>query len=194
MKKKILNDLYNKSKKSVSDIAGQLNCSEHKMNYWLRKHSIKKRSISEAIYIKNNPKGDPFVFRKPKTKGECILFGLGIGLYWGEGTKANKNTIRLGNSDPELIKRFIRFLELFFGIKKSQLKFQLQIFSDLKEKEIILYWEKYLGITSNQLYKTVITPSRSLGTYRKKSSYGVMTVLYGNTKARNILCGLLQTT
>ncbi len=191
MDEKTLRYLYSNSKKSVRDIAEQLNCSEHKVNYWLKKYSIAKRTISEAVYLKNNPLGDPFCIRKPTKKEDLILFGMGIGLYWGEGTKANKNAVRLGNSDPILIKIFIKFLDSFFGVKKDKLKFQLQVFSDLDVESVINYWIKLLGIKRDQLYKTIITPHRSLGTYRKRSSYGVMTLYYGNTKLRNILCNLL---
>ena len=127
----ILKKLYLKEKKSVFEIAGLLKCSESKVNYWIRKYKIPKRSISDAIYIKHNPKGDPFRVNMPKNLEETKLFGLGLGLYWGEGNKANKNSIRLGNTDPKLIKNFIEFLIKFFSIKKSDLKFGLQIFSDM---------------------------------------------------------------
>ena len=62
-----------------------LNCSEHKINYWLNKYGITKRNISDAIYLKYNPKGDPFRFILPKNKKDERLFGLGLGLYWGGG-------------------------------------------------------------------------------------------------------------
>src|SRR4051812_2004906 len=109
--KKLLK-LYEAEKRSVSNIAQHLKCSENKVNYWLDKYNIKKREISEAIYLKWNPDGNPFRVKIPSNLEEAKLFGLGVGLYWGEGTKRNKHSIRLGNSDPELIKKFIEFLDV----------------------------------------------------------------------------------
>lgn len=189
---KILKRLYTKEKKSAANIAKIIGCSEHKVNYWLEKYVIPKRSISEAIYVKNNPLGDPFNFIRPKNAAEAQLFGLGIGLYWGEGNKANKNIVKLGNSDPRLIKIFIQFLEKFFDVDARLLKFHLHLFSDINTGEATDYWMKEIGARRSQFYKPTITQTGKLGTYRKKSKYGVLTLYFANTKLRNIMVGLLD--
>ncbi len=186
-----LYNLYIKNRKSVSEIGSRLGCSQGKINYWLSRYKIKKRDISEAIYIKHNPKGDPFSFKGPKNIKEAILFGLGIGLYWGEGTKANKTTVRLGNSDPILLKTFIRFLIKFFRIKKEDLKFHLHIFTDIDTGKATKFWIDELDIKKEQFYKPTMTQTGKLGTYRKKSEYGVLTVYYGNIKLKKVLMNLL---
>lgn len=188
----VLECLYVKEKKPVSAIATLLGCSEHKVNYWIRKFQIPKRSISEGVYLYHNPHGDPFTISKPRTLDDAILFGLGIGLYWGEGTKRNKNQVRLGNTDPQLVAVFIKFLERICGVSRQRLKFGLQIFSDMDPDEARILWEQKLGISSTQFYKTVITPARSLGTYREKTRHGVLTVHFNNTKLRNILVSYCQ--
>src|SRR3989344_9534870 len=118
LSKEVLEKFYTTEKNSVSTIAKKLGYSEHKINYWLAEFKIPKRSISESVYLYHNPYGDPFKVITPKTIEEAFLSGLGIGLYWGEGTKSNKNTVRLGNTDPKLIKKFIEFLIKICGIKK----------------------------------------------------------------------------
>jgi len=183
----IFKRLYLEEKKSTFDIAALLHCSENKINYWLKKFGISKRSISEAIYLKKNPNGDPFVFRMPKTREEAILFGMGIGLYWGEGTKANGNTVRLGNSDPKLIRKFMDFLVTFFAVDERDFRYHLHIFTDIDIKKACQFWMDELGIEENQFYKPTITRTGKLGTYRHKSEYGVLTIYYGNIKLRNKL-------
>jgi hypothetical protein len=185
--KNTLLEMYRDEHKSMQDIADKLNCSLHRVAYWMNKHKIKIRSYSEASYLKHNPHGDPFKFRKPKNFKEAELFGLGLGLYWGEGTKASKYAIRLGNTDPLLIKYFMDFLETFFGIEKEDLQFGLQIFSDINPGTALDFWAKTLKVDKCQFYKPTVTISGSIGTYRKKSKYGVLTVLYHNTKARRLL-------
>jgi len=188
----LLRKLYTKEQKSSAQIAKILGCSEHKVNYWLEKHVITKRNISEAVYARMNPDGDPFSFIPPKNMKEAELFGMGLGLYWGEGNRANKNTVRLGNSDPELMEAFIIFLEKFFKVKRKSLKFHLHLFTDIEANEAFSYWMKNLKIAKNQFYKPTITRTGKLGTYKKKSKYGVLTACFSNTKLRNIIVGLLK--
>lgn len=187
VEKNILEILYHKQNYSVAKIATILKCSQTKVNYWLKKYNIKKRSISDALYLKNNPTGDPFCVNVYHIDDMSMLYGLGMGLYWGEGTKASKNSIRLGNTDPYLILSFIKFLAVFFDVKKTKLKFGLQVFSDLDTKIIKKYWMNVLGISSHQFYKIIVSKTTNKGTYKKKTKYGVLTVYFNNTKLRNIL-------
>lgn len=186
-----LEELYLRKGKSMKDIANLLSCSLHKVNYWMDKYQIKTRSISDAIYLRNNPDGDPFVFRQPNTAGQWELYGFGLGLYWGEGTKADKGSVRLGNSDPGIIKKFMEFLILIFGVKREDFKFGLQLFADINKREAMDFWTKSLRINERQFYKVTVSPSVSQGTYRKKAKYGVLTVYYHNKKLRNLLVSLL---
>jgi len=190
--KKILAQLYLREKKSSAEIAKQYKCSENRINYWLSMHKIKKRSISEAVYLKHNPNGDPFLIHSPKTKDESFLYGLGLGLYWGEGTKRNKNAIRLGNTDPRLIKKFVEFLEYFYNVPKTKFRFGLQIFSDMSPQKAIHFWMNEINFPRKQFGKIIVTPARSIGTYREKTKYGVLTVYVSNTKLRNILCESIE--
>jgi hypothetical protein len=192
IKKEKLESLYLSEGMSMKEISERLHCSLNKVCYWLQKHGIQRRSISEAVYLKNNPDGDPFRFQDPRTIKGAILFGMGIGLYWGEGTKANKSSVRLGNTDPDLVEVFIRFLEETFTVKRSDLHFSLQIFSDMSEEEELEFWTNRLKVEKLQFYKTTITPYRSIGTYRKKTKHGVIIVYYHNRKLRDYLVNLLK--
>ncbi|MEM9336352.1 MAG: hypothetical protein AAGA35_00655 [Patescibacteria group bacterium] len=190
--KKFLAGEYLVKRKSVSVIANELGCSQNKINYWLHKHSIPKRTISEAIYLKSNPCGDPFKFKKPHTTEDWFLYGLGIGLFWGEGNKVNKNAVRLGNTDPALIKVFLEFLEHFFQIDTVRLRFGLQIFSDTNPEQAKKFWIQLLKIREDQFQKTVVTPSTKQGTYSTKNEHGVLTIYFSNTKLRDNIVGAIN--
>ena len=192
--KQTLEDLYIANQLSVSTIAKQLSCSQGSVNYWLAKHGIEKRSISDAIYIKHNPLGDPFTIPSINTIDKARLYGLGIGLYWGEGTKANKHSVRLGNSDPELLRVFIRFLVELYGVKKEDMRFGLQLFSDIDKDEALGFWCQKLGVSQKQFYKPYVSISGSLGTYRAKSTYGVVTLYYHNKRLRDTIASALPKT
>jgi hypothetical protein len=188
MNKNILKNLYLVKKLSSAEIAKKYNCSENKINYWLAVHKIHKRTISEAIYQKNNPKGDPFLFNNPETLHQIFLFGLGLGLFWGEGSKRNAHAVRLSNSAPALVKKFIDFLVDIYNIDKNRLKFQLLSYDDLGAEELVIFWKRYLTVKSSQFFKTTILKRRGKGTYLKKMEHGVIVVNFGNIKLRNLIC------
>jgi hypothetical protein len=189
---KYLEDNYVNKRLSAKQISQLAGCSENKVHYWLKKYQIKKRSIQEATYIKSNPLGDPFQYQKPATSTDWFLYGLGMGLYWGEGNKANKHAIRLGNTDPALIKYFLLFLENIYKIDPTRLRFGLQIFTDTEPAKAKAYWCKNLGINSSQFHKTTISKQHKLGSYHKKLPYGVLTVYFSNRKLRDIIVGAIQ--
>lgn len=168
-----------------------MSCSTNKVVYWLSKLNIPKRSISEAIYVKNNPKGDPFLLKDFKLSNNSFLMGLGLGLYWGEGTKANKHSVRLGNTDPDLINKFIEFLIKICGVNKNNLRFGLQTFTDIDSDTALNFWINKIKVKKEQFYKITSTKSNSIGTYKNKSVYGVLTVYYNNKKLRDILLDML---
>ncbi len=190
---KFLKKIYTIDKKSVSEISKLLNCSENKINYWLRKYNISKRSISEAIYIKNNPDGDPFKIKTKLTKKEEFLSGLGLGLYWGEGHRKNKISVRIGNTDPKLIRKFMDFLVKICGVEEKDIGFRLMIFSDINLNVARRFWVKELKIKPKQIKgKITVIKSGRIGTYRQKSKYGVIILEYHNKKLRDIIYNMIQ--
>lgn len=179
--------MYLKKGMSVKEISEKLGYSERGINYWMDKNGISRRTRSEAMYLKYNPNGNPFKIKKPKSLEESKLLGLGLGLYWGEGTKSSRHSVRLGNTDPELIRNFIEFLEIICGVNRSKLSFGLQIFSDIDPIGAEEFWIEKLKINPNQLYKTIITKPRGKGTYRNKTRYGVLTIYFNNIKLREYI-------
>lgn len=105
----------------------------------------------------------------------------------GEGNKANKYSVRLGNTDLNIIKTFILFLTQLCGVNIADLKFGLQLFSDTEPQQALDFWVQELGVKHSQFYKITVTISGSLGTYRVKNRHGVVTVYYNNKKLRDIL-------
>ncbi len=185
--------LYIKNHKSAAEISEIIKCKERKVHYWLAKHNIPKRTISEAIYVKKNPKGDPFRIKKKFTREELKLFGLGLGLYWGEGHRKNKVSVRLGNTDPALVRCFIKFLVNVCGVRKKDIGFRLIIFSDISIIDAKRFWIQELRITPNQIKgKVTVLKSGRVGTYRQKSKYGVIILEYHNKKLRDVILNMID--
>lgn len=187
-----LRDLYLSKGMSVRAISERLGCSQGKINYWIKSYGINKRSISDAIYLQQNPDGDPFKFEMPTSLKETFLFGLGQGLYWGEGNKKNKTAVRLGNTDPHLVRWFVDFLIRIYHVPRAKFRFGLQVFSDMSPNAALNFWVTTLGFPRSHFGKVIITPARSIGTYREKTKHGVLTVYVSNKKLRDLLCSEIE--
>lgn len=171
----------------MMDIAKKLNKSHHQIVYWMSQYNITRRSWSEATYVKRNPNGDPFKVKKDLSTDEERLKGLGLGIFLGEGNKLFKSGIRVGNTNPFIIRKFIEFLMKICGVKKEKLRFGLVVFNDSDPKKALLYWQKELDVNDNQFAKVVIIPPQGKGTYKHKSKNGVLTIGCYNTKLRKWL-------
>lgn len=190
--RKQLKKLYIDQRHSSKEISLLLHCSCKKVDYWLSVYGLPKRSISDAIYAKHNPNGDPFVVKDFEMDSQSFLYGLGLGLYWGEGNKANKNSIRLNNSSPQLIKKFILFLQKIYKVQKSDLRFWLQVFGDVDVENALIFWAKQLDVPRSQFMTPVVSELRGKGTYKNKSKHGVVAVCFHNTKLRNVICDAID--
>lgn len=81
---------------------------------------------------------------------------IGIGLYWAEGTKEKERNVGQGvsfnNSDPRMIKFFLRWLKEILRIKDDDIKFEIYIHENSQNSidKVKRYWAK---ITNNDLDK-----------------------------------------
>jgi hypothetical protein len=115
---------------------------------------------------------------------ERELKGLGLGIFWGEGSKTDRNSVKVGNTDSELIKKFCDFLKIICGVSSEKLRYSLMIFNDSDPEEAVKFWTSELKINAGQLGKVTIIPPQGKGTYKKKSKHGVLIVGCFNSKLR----------
>lgn len=187
-----LRELYLVKKQSLSEIAKNLDLKTHKIIYWMDKYGISRRIRSEANYIKANPNGEPFCIKKRLTRDEIKLKYLALGLYWGEGNKTTNHAIRVTNSDPGVIKQFVRYLKIICQIREGKLCFYLQTF---KDNDLVIareFWGGMLDIEPSTIKTTNPIPSMGKGTYKKISKYGVMTVGFFNTHLKTYIMNELK--
>lgn len=117
-----------------------------KLKSALHKHKIKTDSIKRA-----NEEGKKDIGRL----SDRDLFMLGIGLYLGEGGKAFES-IRLSNSDPEIIKLAIKWFYRNCGIKRKNIRLRIHLYPDNNIKDALVFWSKETRIPLSQFGKTMI--------------------------------------
>lgn len=182
--KEKLRGLYVDKKLSMNEVANRVHCSLHTVVYCMKKFDIKRRTRSDAAYVKANPQGDPFNIKTDLTSEEQQLFGLGIGIYWGEGNKVAPHAIRVANTDPAVLRAFICFLKRICQIEVTKLHYSIVAFQDSEVKLVRKFWATQLKISESSFGTIVRIAPQGKGTYKKKSQYGVCTVTFGNIKLK----------
>lgn len=103
------------------------------------------------------------------------LFIPGLMLYWGEGERQPKSSIvRLGNSEPEMIRIFYLFLTKTLGISSERISAWLLLYPDLVDSIQRNFWSKATGISSERFTKSIYIKGRHP---TKRLSYGVCTLV-----------------
>jgi hypothetical protein len=101
------------------------------------------------------------------------LFGVGIGLYWGEGEKGY-DRLSLCNSDPQLIETWLRWCRAF--IPGCALRARLQLHADVDPMVAVAEWQRAVGV--NVPIRVYWAVSAANGKRKPvKQSRGTLTVL-----------------
>jgi len=99
-------------------------------------------------------------------------------LYLGEGTKSMKGSLRLGNSDPGIIKLFLKLLRSCYTIDEAKFRGTVLCRADQDIRTLEKFWVKVSGISKKQVYKARIDP-RTIGKPSRKLDYkGVFVIDY----------------
>lgn len=173
----------------MKEIANDFGVPEKRILYWMQKHNIKRRCWSEATYVKRNPGGDPFRIKERLTEEERALFYIVVGLYLGEGAKyENCAGVALGNTDPLIIRMFLKFLKEICGVEERKIKLELNIYNDVKLETALEYWSLVTELPFPNFVKPVVREARK-GNYKHWSRFGTLTVIVRNRKLLRKMLG-----
>ena len=104
-------------------------------------------------------------------------------LYLGEGAK-HKSTqvLLLGNSDPKVIKFFLKLFKNCYNIDESKLRVRIRCRFDQNINELLEFWHKVTKIRKEQFYPTYIDRRTQGKPTLKKEYKGVCTIQYFSTE------------
>ena len=109
------------------------------------------------------------------------LFISGVMIYWGEGDKNPKNPVRISNTDPRMLKIFVKFLTICCRVSKDKIKGYVIIYPDLKEETCRVYWSQKMDISISNFYKT----QHIIGRHKtKRLGYGIGVVSVGSRQIK----------
>ena len=180
-----IKELYRVKEYSVEEIAKKLNISFWSLYYFMNKNNITRRSPLGANYVANKSKPQ-FKAKEYLSISDEKLKIAGIMLYWAEGTLKG-NTVNFANSNPEMIKIFLRFLREICGVNEKRLRIYLYGYSYQNIQTVKLYWHKITKIHLSQFTKPYIRKN-NLNLNRRKLPYGLIHVRYNDKR----LLGLIK--
>ncbi|MEK7095086.1 MAG: hypothetical protein AAB917_00305 [Patescibacteria group bacterium] len=112
------------------------------------------------------------------SRRERILAGLY--LYWGEGTKSAPATVAVANTDPDVLKFFLKWLNEF-DISNNQVSVVLHLYSDMDYDKEQTFWSRYLKVPKSCFKKPYIKDSKlSDITYKNGFGHGTCNIRYFN--------------
>jgi len=157
----------------------QLSKLKSKTQKALQAGRIKKQKQDKILRFNNEKELLRKAFSEVGNLSSRDLFIAGIALYWGEGFK-NKHEHRLGfcNSDPGMIKFYMKWLEKCFGVEKDSVIARLTLNESYKDKteEIEDYWLKVTRIPKSQFTKTFYQKTKWKKQYSEDNYHGVLRI------------------
>lgn len=193
---------------SYSQIKEKLGISKSTLSGWLQPYPLSEKRIRELR--DNNPKrieryintmrkkreyGFSIAYDQAKkdigTLSERELFIAGFFLYWAEGGKTRRSTLVFTNTDPGMLKMYIKWLALL-KVPKEKLKVKLHVYKDMSVEGEISFWSKELGINKAKFNKTWVKKSKMTNlTYKNNFGHGTCNIILNDTSlAVYVLMGI----
>lgn len=111
-------------------------------------------------------------------------------LYLGEGFKSKPQTA-IGNSNPLILKFFIKILETIYNLDRKKIKCELHLRADQKPNSIKRYWSQQLNIPLANFTSTQVD-ARTKGSVTYENYKGVCVLQCGNAAIQRKLIYLAE--
>lgn len=129
------------------------------------------------------------------------LWLMGIMLYWAEGAKQKEyspsNSLKFSNSDPAMIRLFVKWLNEICEIPLDSLRFDVYIHETARRtrEELFSYWAKKINVPVS-LFKGLYFKKGNIKTKRKNTNEGyfglVSLRVYRSTAFNRKITGWVQ--
>jgi len=174
--------------KSYSEIKKLLDVGKGTLSEWLRKYPLSKERLYElqggnqarierfrnTMQLKRDAR-QHIAYEKVKTRVGTLssreFYLAGLFLYWAEGTKMTRYTVALTNTDPSMLRFFIKWLHAL-GVPPHKLKARLHLYTDMHIKKQTMFWAKELGLPRSMFKNTYVKDSSSTKRRNYKGRFG----------------------
>ncbi len=174
---------------SIRSIARELKAARSSVGYWVRDIVLTEEQLVllKQSELKGHEKGrlKAAIIKKEKRANLVKTFNVsggreisyissrelllvGLALYWAEGSKGDQTRrVEFCNSDPVMIKLFIKWLIDCFGVKNEDLRGIVGInqIHAFRVEQVKRYWLGISGIPLEQFRKTSLKKAKSKKVY-----------------------------
>jgi len=131
------------------------------------------------------------------------LFMIGIALYWAEGYKRpimengkvkTYHPVTLSNSDPGLVKIFVRFLREVCNVPEEKITAEIRVYEHHSKSYFLDFWSKITGIPFSRL--RTIKNGISISSQRIRPynilPYGTIQIRFNSTELYHKIMGWIE--
>ena len=192
-----------KQGKSYNEINSLLKIPKSTLSDWLKNYPlsehIKQKNIQKAKLVWANniiefnkrrseeyKKKTKLLIEKYSKKTPKIsnrdLFFIGLALFWAEGAKREKFTVRFANSDPLIIKIIMKFFRKICMVCDDKFKLQVHLHPNVKETDAKIFWTKVTELSKNHFRKSQTQISKASKGKRPSNQlpYGTLHIIIGD--------------
>lgn len=150
--------------------------------------------LRKELYIQNRNSRIKKISQTVPTLNKENLFFLGLALFWAEGSKKERFSVRFANSDPNLIKLWRRFLIEICEVPTKKIRVSVHLHPYISDKEAKKFWTKIIDIPGLQFNKSQV--KLSVRSQRKRPPntlpYGTCHIYVGSSQLKQKIDGWME--
>jgi transposase-like protein len=195
---------------SINEIARRVGAAKSSISRWVRDIDLTEEQRESLRVAANNGhvKGRTMTVRlrrearamaqkEGRTRAEQgdALFLAGCMLYWAEGSK-DRNRVEFTNSDPEMVRFFVRFLKTYWDLRDEQIRITCNPFADHldKQRDIEQFWLDVAALPRQSLRKSTVNRYSKYSKKKRQNRlpYGTCPVRVARTRVVQAIYGGIQ--
>ena len=195
---------------SIKEIERHLGVSRSSVSLWVRnvelgqaerKRLIARSRLGPIVAAERKANAARALRREYQDEGRRLVrerepsYAAGCMLYWAEGAK-ERNSLKIVNSDPELLTVFAAFLRRHFAVSGESMTIRCNLFADHleRQREIEAYWLAKLQLPQTSLRRSMVNvySKYSLKKRAGKLPYGTCELRVHSTRIVQTIYGSIQ--
>jgi hypothetical protein len=184
--------LRREKKMTIDEIAECLAISRTTIFYWVGDVQIPQTQARTAAQLRAaRANGEKHRQLREAAYNEALIdyvrlieepgFRDFICMYIGEGYKRSRNTVQIGNSDPDVVKLSDYWIR---RLSRRDVTYSVQYHADQDPNELKRFWATELGVDPGQIKIQRKSNSNGLKGRKWRSEYGVLQVRTSDTYLR----------
>jgi len=195
---------------SIGEIERELHVSRSSVSLWVRNVELSPEanarllwraglgplnSAERSIARARAARAEYQAAGRQRARIDDASYAVGCVLHWAEGDKT-RNSVRIANSDPELLGLFVDFLRRHFNVRSDQIAIHCNLFADHIERRAAIeeFWLARLGLPGSSLRKSVVNTysKHSQKKRQNKLPFGTCKVVVHSTAIQQTILGSIQ--